>query len=179
MFGHFLVSSKAKSESFFYKNVLFSNVPFFKCLLKMPPPEKVKSHLLLVNTVRFQMSPQIACLRRGIVTLVAFVWLFALCVYKCVLNWIHERMHSYTGCIYLASLRRGIVTLVALVWLFSTAHFQMCPQIAFPKGHKVALVAFVWFYPFITCVFKWNIFVDPTFGKVISYRILIHCLQFS
>ena len=31
----------------------------------------------LFSTVRFQMFPQIACLRRCITTLVAFVWLFS------------------------------------------------------------------------------------------------------
>ena len=30
----------------------------------------------LFSTVCFQMCPQIACLKRGKVTLVAFVWLF-------------------------------------------------------------------------------------------------------
>ena len=36
----------------------------------------------LVSTVCFQMSPQTACPRGGIVALVAFVWLF-----KCVLKY--------------------------------------------------------------------------------------------
>ena len=39
--------------------------------------------VLLFSTVRFLMCPQIACLRRGIVTLITFVWLFSIvCQFK-------------------------------------------------------------------------------------------------
>ena len=48
--------------------------------------------------------------------------------------------------------------------------FQMCPQITF---------AFVGFFSFIICVSEGNIFIDPTFNKVIIYKILIHHLQFG
>ena len=64
--------------------------------------------------MRFQMCPQIAYLRRSIVTLVAFVWLFST---------VHFQMFSQIAC-----MSRGIVALVAFVGLFSTVRFQMCPQ---------------------------------------------------
>ena len=57
------------------------------------------------STVRFQMCPQMACLGRGIVTLVAFVRLFSTVCFE-----MSPQM---------ASLRRGIVILVAFVRLFS------------------------------------------------------------
>ena len=83
----------------------------------------------LFSTVRFQMSPQIYCLRGGIVTLVAFVWPFST---------VRFQMTPQSAC-----LRRGIVTLVAFVWLFPTVRFQMCPQMNCLRRGKVALVALV------------------------------------
>ena len=58
------------------------------------------------STVRFQMSPQMACPRRSIVTLVAFVWLFSTV--------------RFQMCPQITYPRRGIVTLVAFVWLNGT-----------------------------------------------------------
>ena len=85
----------------------------------------------LFSTVRFIMSPQNACLRRGIFTLLAFVWFFSTvrfymcpqnvclsrgivgrigcicltslhCVFSNVSsNGLHEKMHSHIGCICL------------------------------------------------------------------------------
>merc|ERR1712055_677911 len=52
--------------------------------------------LTLFSTVRFQMSPQCACLGSSIVTLVAFVWLFST---------VHFQM-----CIQIVFPRRGKVT---------------------------------------------------------------------
>ena len=76
------------------------------------------------------MSPQVACLRGWLVTLVAFVWLFpTVCI----------QMPPQIAC-----LRTGIVTLVAFVWLFSTVRFQMCPQIACLRRRKVTRLAFIW-----------------------------------
>ena len=43
---------------------------------------------LFVAFVRVQVCPQMACLGRCIVTLVAFIWLSPLCVKKCVLKWL-------------------------------------------------------------------------------------------
>ena len=119
------------------------------------------------------MLPQITCLRRGIVTLVAFVWLFSTVPFQMSLP---LRIHSHTVrfqmgpqtaciigckvtlvafvlfsplCIFkmlpqIVCLRRCIVTLVAFVWLFSAVHFQMCPQSACIRGCIVTLVALVW-----------------------------------
>ena len=78
------------------------------------------------------MSLQIACLRRGIVTLVAFVWPFPT---------VHFQMFPQIAC-----LKRCIVTLVAFVGLFSTVPFQMCPQNICTRGCIVTLVAFVWLF---------------------------------
>ena len=84
------------------------------------------------STVSFQMCPQMACLRRCIVTLVAFIWLFSTVCFQ---------MSPQNVCP-----RRGIVTLVAFVWLFPTVHFQMCLQTSCPRRGKVTLVAFVWLF---------------------------------
>ena len=78
------------------------------------------------------MPPQIACLRRCIVTLVTFVWFFST---------VRFQMRPQMAC-----LRGCIVTLVAFVWLFSTVCFQMRPQIAGLRTGKVALVTFVWLF---------------------------------
>ena len=50
----------------------------------------------------------------------------------------------------------------------------MCPQIACPKRGIIAIVTFVWFFSFIICVFQGIIFIDPTFTKVMIYKISIH-----
>ena len=84
----------------------FSNVSS-NCL-----PEKRQSHIgcirLTFSTVRFKMSLQIACLRRGKVTLVAFVWLFST---------VRFQMSPQIAC-----LGAGKVTLIALVW----PHIGIC-----------------------------------------------------
>ena len=102
----------------------------------------------LFSTVRFQMSPQISCLRRCIVALVAFVWLFSS---------VRFQMSPQITC-----LRRRIVTLVSFVWLFSTVRFQMCPQIACVHIHIIAMVAFVWFFStvLIKCSSKSPVFIN-------------------
>ena len=81
------------------------------------------------STVHFEMSPQIACIRRGIITLAAFVWLFSTV--------------RFQMCPQIAWIRAGKVTLAAFVWLFSTVRYQMCPQIACQRRGIVTLVAFV------------------------------------
>ena len=58
----------------------------------------------LFNNVCFQMGPQIACLWRCILTLVAFVWLFST---------VRFQMSPQTAC-----LRGCIVTLGAYIWLY-------------------------------------------------------------
>ena len=83
----------------------------------------------LFSTMHFQMSPQVACTRRGIITLVAFVWLFST---------VHFQMSPQIAC-----LRGWKLTLVAFLWLFSTVHFQMSPQIACLRGWKLTLVAWL------------------------------------
>ena len=95
------------------------------------------------------MYPQIACLRRGIITLVAF---FHHCAFS-------KKMHTHIGCIcstfssvrfemfpQIACLRRCIVTLVAFVWLFSTVIFKMNHQSVYVRIRKVTIVAFVWLF---------------------------------
>ena len=105
----------------------------------------------LFSTMHFQMSPQVACTRRGIITLVAFVWLFST---------VHFQMSPQIAC-----LRGWKLTLVAFVWLFSTVQFQMSPQIACLKGWKLTLVAFLWLFstvhfqmsPQIACLRGWKL----------------------
>ena len=94
----------------------------------------------LFSTVYFQMCPQIACPRRGIVTLVAFVWLFST---------VHFQM-----CPKIAWIRAGKVTLVVFVQLFSTVCFQMSPQIAGLRGCIITLVAFVWLFSTVWLIYS-------------------------
>ena len=119
----------------------------------------------LFSSVCFQMCPQIACMRGCIVALVAFVWLFST-----------VRFEMSPQCTWI---RACIVTLAACVWLFSTVCFQMCLQMTCLRRGIVALVTFVWFYYFIICVSQGNIYIDPTFTKVIIYNILTHHIQFG
>ena len=113
----------------------------------------------LFSTVYFRMSPQIACPRRCKVTLAAFVWFFST---------VRFQMRTQISC-----LRWCIVTLGAFVWLFSAMLFKMTSQAAFHRGWKLTFVALVWFFSFIISVSQWKIFIDPTFTKVI-YKISIH-----
>ena len=83
----------------------------------------------LNSSVLLQMSPQITCVGRRIVTLVAFIWLFS--TVCCQMS---PQTVCPSGC---------IVTVVAFVWLFSTMGFQMSPQISCPRRGKVTLVAYV------------------------------------
>ena len=114
-------------------------------------------------TVYFHTIPQISSIRGSKVTLVAFVLLFLT---------VYFHMIPQRPCII-----QSKVTLVAFVWLFSTVRFQMCLQIACPKRGIVALIAFVWFSLFIICVSQGNTNIDPTFTKVIICKILIHHQQ--
>ena len=75
------------------------------------------------------MSSQIACLRRSIVTLVAFVWVFSTVSFQ---------MSPQIAC-----LRGCKVTLVAFVWLFSAVYFKMTSQAAFHRWCILALVAVI------------------------------------
>ena len=127
---------------------------FLKCFLKLIAWVDAWSHWLhwimrscigcifafirLFSTMHVQMCPQIAFLRRGIVSFVAFVWLLPTMYFQ-----MSPQIVFLNGC---------IVTLVAFVWLFSTVHFQMSPKVAFPNGCIVALVAFFYFSPL--CIFK-------------------------
>ena len=60
-------------------------------------------HLSAFSTVRFQMSPQIGWLRRCIVSLDAFVWLFSIVCFQ-----MYPQITWPTGCKF---------TLAAIVWL--------------------------------------------------------------
>ena len=85
------------------------------------------------------MCPQIVCLRRCIITLIAFVWLFSA---------VHFQMSPQ-----IASLRGRIVTLLAFVWLFFTVRFKMNPQIAWLRGCIGTLIALFDFSPL--CILRW------------------------
>ena len=66
----------------------------------------------LFSTVHFQMCPQMMCIWRSIVTLVAFVWLFS-------------RM-CFQMCLQIAPPRGGIFTLVAFIWVGDIASHFLC-----------------------------------------------------
>ena len=108
----------------------------------------------LISTVCFQMSPQIACLRRCIVTLVAFVWLFSnVCFRNEPSNCIFEKMPVTPVAIIVFVSTLCIVTpWLLLFFLFSTVYFQMTPQITCLTRCIVALVAFFFF--FFYCCFQ-------------------------
>ena len=80
------------------------------------PYHKVDNYVLFrferkldcTKNVRFQMFPQIACPRKSIVTLFAFVWLFST---------VNFQMCPQSTC-----MNRCKVTLIAFVWLFSTVY---------------------------------------------------------
>ena len=109
----------------------------------------------LFSAVRFQMCPQSACLRGCIVTLIAFVWLFST---------VHFKMTSQA-----AFHRRCILTLVAFVWLFSAMLFKMTSQAAFHRGWKLTFVALVWFFLHSFCLSMENLRWPP-----LSQKISIH-----
>ena len=123
------------------------------------------------------MSPQIVCMRRGIVTLVAFVWLFSTVCFQM--------------CPQIACQRWGIVTLVASVWLFSAVGFQMCPQIACLRWGKVTLVAFVWLFSTVLfqmspqilyhrgCIVTLVAFVCPFFLVMLTFATIGILFQFA
>ena len=74
--------------------------------------DRIHSHIgcicVTFSIMYFQMSPQMACKRRCIITLIALVWLFSQCVFSCVSsNCLLERMESHTGCICLTFLHGG------------------------------------------------------------------------
>ena len=74
------------------------------------------------------MCPQIARIRAGIVTLVAFFWFFSTVCFQ---------MCPQSACV-----RGDIVTLVAFVWFFSTVRFQMFTERAWVSAGKVTQDAF-------------------------------------
>ena len=99
----------------------------------------------------FQVSHQIACIRRDIVTLIAFVWLFST---------VRLQMSPQIAC-----LRRGIVALIAFVWLFSTVCFQMLPQIACTRRGITTLFTFAFWFNDIVCHLS---FLAPLCGDLIA-----------
>ena len=115
--------------------------------------------LRILSMVFHQMSLQIACLRWGIVTRIAFVWLFST---------VRIQMCSQIAC-----LRGYIVTLAAFVWLFSTVRFQMCSQTACPRRGIITLVALVWLFS-IVCLSFSNLTIGVAFTWLVLSKILIH-----
>ena len=86
----------------------------------------------LFSAVHSKMFLQFFWTRGCIITLIAFVWLFSTVCFQMSLQ-----SACPIGCIF---------TLVALVWLFSNVRFQMSPQIGCPERCKVTLVAFIWLF---------------------------------
>ena len=105
--------------------------------------------------MRFQICPQMAYTRRGIVTLVAFVWLFSTV--------------RFQMCPQIACRGRCIVTSVAFVWFFSTVRFQMCPQMTCTRRGIFTLVAFVWFNDIASC-YLLDFYIHTLQNKVIIFH---------
>ena len=129
----------------------------FQMTLQIACPRRSMVSFLLF-TVLFQMSPQGSCLRTCIVTLVAFVWLFPT---------VRSQM-----CPQIACTRRDKVTFV-IVWLFSTVRFQMSLQIACPRRGIVTLVAFIWFND-IVGRFLQDFYICVFWAEMINFH-LIYC----
>ena len=102
------------------------------------------------------MSPQIACLRSGKVTLVALILLLPTVCF--------QMSHQ------MAPLRRCILTLVTLVFSFSTVYFQMFPQIPYPKGCIITLAAFIW----LAATFLLDFHIGVIKTPIISPRVFFH-----
>ena len=133
------------------------------------------------------MFPQIACLRRGIVTLVAFVRLFSTVCFQMCPQFVCPRWCEVTlvafvlifptvrfqMCPQMASLNGCKVTLVAFVWLFSTVRFQMCPQMACIGRCIFTLVACMWHD--IVSIFRQDFHIWTLQTKVIIFKSLFHC----
>ena len=101
-------------------------------------PKKRQSHanciyLTFIHCAFLNVSSN--CLRRGKVTLVAFVWL---------LSSVRFQMIPQIACII-----KGIVALVTFVFLFTTVHFQMCPQSTWRRADIFALVALIWLFSIV------------------------------
>ena len=123
-------------------------------------PYKV-AFVWLFPAVCFQMCPQIACLRRGIITLVAFVWLFsAMCFQMACLRWGKVTLIlAFLHCVFLSVYSNCVSVrmqshLVTFVWLFSTVCFQMSPEMACHRGcilHRhIGCICLI----FLHCVFS-------------------------
>ena len=97
---HFAVAPKCMgcicqtfSPMYVFKCVLKSLAPGgdkvkSKWVLKLPARERMQSHIACItfSVVYFQIFLQIACFRWRIVALVAFVWLFPVCIFEWVLK---------------------------------------------------------------------------------------------
>ena len=140
-------------------------------------PLCIITHVVFVRLfplVCFQMPPQMACMERGIVTLVAFVRFFptatvSLCVLNESSNWMPERKHKHTGCIcsaflryvsssdptQIACMRRCMLTFAAVAWLSHThdlalpACFSVVQYLIQTKLNGIGLEAFLG--PGISC----------------------------
>ena len=139
-------------------------------------PEQMQSRIdcicMLFSRVSFQMCPQIACLYRCKVALVAFV-----CFFKCLLR-LSARPDAKSNLLHLYAFLKWLfkcvclspqivcpnrckVAFIAFV-CFSQVTFQMCPQVVCLYRCKVALVAFVRFFsrvsfqmcPQIACLYR-------------------------
>ena len=129
-----------------------------KCLLKLPAPENAVTlvafiqhssvsgctcHtgctcLIFLHTVRFQVSPQIACLWKCKVTVVAFfqLWLMFdfltlyLCAFSNILSNCLPLWMQIPHCLHLFNFAPCLKVTLVVLWLFSTMYFQMLLQIA-------------------------------------------------
>ena len=136
-----------------------------KCLLKLPAPKNAVTlvafiqhssvsgctcHngctcLIFLHTVRFQVSPQIACLWKCKVTVVAFfqLWLMFdfftlyLCAFSNILSNCLPLWMQIPHCLYLFNFAPCLKVTLSLVvlWLFSTMHFQRVTAGIDAKSH--------------------------------------------
>ena len=163
-------TSSVRFQTYHKMECLVSFVFYIVCLQMSPEDICLRRRIValvafvwLFSTVHFQMCPQIACLRGRVITLVAFVWLFSAV--------------RFQMCPQMACLRGCIITLVAFVRLFSTVYFQMSPQIACMRRCKVTLVAFVRLNGIVS-LFLQDFLTLQIQTKDIILTSLLHCVVF-
>ena len=91
------------------------------------------------------MYPQIACSRRCIITLVAFVWFFSPVRFQ-----MFPQIASPRGC---------KITLVTFVWFFSSVYFQMYPYSTYMTNF---------------CRSHRSLYIGTSFTPITIFKILIH-----
>ena len=146
-----------------YTCLAFLHCAFYKVLL-IHLVQNMHSHIYSIclekTTMRFWMFPQIACPRRGIVTLIAFVWLFSTVRSEIhpQMAWSVKRMHSHIA---------SNLFVVSPPFIFNLSS-NCLPQ----KRHSCigTLDTLVWFNDIVHS-FLWDSYICTLWNKVIIFHL--------